>query len=64
METSLQLNNTSFIAGAERKPYCRPAIVLELDLETRAGTGPVGGDVCPGCAPDGFNPSGPFSPKN
>ena len=36
-----------------RKPYVRPEIIYELDLETRAG--------CPLADPLGFDPMDPFN---
>jgi hypothetical protein len=47
---------------SRRKPYARPTILIELDLETRAGTGPGGGPdlFCPGCPPLPGNPPGTF----
>ena len=35
----------------QRKPYNKPEVTHELELETRAGSGPVG-------LPDPLNPSG------
>jgi hypothetical protein len=40
---------------AERKPYTKPQIIHEMDLEIRAGT-PLGG------VPGGGDPSDPLNP--